>query len=62
MGGRLRREGLYVYLWLIPVVIPQKPTKHCEAIIFQLKLNYVYIYKNKDCLLFASGSFFSDAV
>ena len=24
--GRLKREGIYVYLWLIHVVVQQKPT------------------------------------
>ena len=27
-GGRLKREGIYVYLWLIYVDIHQKPTQH----------------------------------
>ena len=30
------REGTYVYLWLIYIVVWQKPT-HCIALIFQLK-------------------------
>ena len=37
--NRGKREGLYVYLWLIHVVIQQKPTQHCKAIILQLKIN-----------------------
>ena len=36
-GGRFKREGIYVYLWLIHVVIWQKPTQHCKAIILQIK-------------------------
>ena len=24
-------EGMYVYLWLIHVVVWQKPTQHCKA-------------------------------
>ena len=35
MGGRLKREGIYVYLWLIHFVEQQKPTQHCKAIILQ---------------------------
>ena len=35
--GRIRREGTYVYLWLIHVDICQKVTKFCKAIILQLK-------------------------
>ena len=38
-GGRFKREGTYVYLWLIYVDVWQKPTHYCEAIIFQLKIN-----------------------
>ena len=33
VGGRFKREGTYVYLWLIHVDIWQKPTQHCKAII-----------------------------
>jgi len=36
---RFKREGTYVYLWLIYVDIWQKPTKYCKAIILQLKIN-----------------------
>ena len=28
--GRLRREGTYVYLWLIHVDVWQKPTQYCN--------------------------------
>ena len=37
MGGSFKREGLYVYLWLIHVEVWQKTTKFCKAIILQLK-------------------------
>ena len=37
MGGRFKREGAYVSLWLIHVDIWQKPTKFYKAIILQLK-------------------------
>ena len=36
MGGKLKREGIYVYLELIHAVAQQKLT-HCKAIILQLK-------------------------
>ena len=36
-----KREGTYVYLWLIHVDVEQKPTQHCKAIILQLKINYI---------------------
>ena len=37
VGGRSKRDGTYVYLWLIHVDGWQKPTKRCKAIILQLK-------------------------
>ena len=37
MGGRVKREGLYVSLWLIPVEVWQGTEKFCKAIILQLK-------------------------
>ena len=40
MGGRLRREETYVYLWLIHNVLWQKPTQYCKATILQLKINF----------------------
>ena len=51
-GGRLKREGMHVYLQLNNVVVLQKTTHHCKAIIFQLKINlrsliYNPIKKNK---------------
>ena len=39
VGGRFKREGTYVYLWLIHVAIWQKLTQYCKAIILQLKIN-----------------------
>ena len=35
--GRLKREGIYVYLQPIPIVVQQKQMQHCNAIILQLK-------------------------
>ena len=32
---RFRREGVYVHVWLIHVVIQQKLMQHCKAIILQ---------------------------
>ena len=37
MGGSLKREGIYAYLWLIHVDVLQKTAKLCKAIILQLK-------------------------
>ena len=45
MGGRFKREGTYVYLWLIHVDIWQKPTQYYKAIILLLKINTL---KNTD--------------
>jgi len=39
VGGKFRREGTYVYLWLIHVDVCQKPTQYCKAIFLQLKIN-----------------------
>ena len=36
-GGRFKKEGTYVYLWLIQVVVWRKPTQPGKAIILQLK-------------------------
>ena len=38
-GWREAQEGICVYLWLIHVVLWQKPTQHYKAIILQLKIN-----------------------
>jgi len=40
LGRRLKREGTYVYLWLIHTVVWQKPTQYCKAIILQFKTNF----------------------
>ena len=39
VGGRFKREGTYVYLWLIHVYTWQKPIQRCKAIILWLKIN-----------------------
>ena len=39
VGGRLKREQTYVHSWLIRVVMCQKPTQRCKAIIFRLKIS-----------------------
>ena len=39
VGGRFKREGTCVYLWLIHADVWQKPTQYCKAIILQLKIN-----------------------
>ena len=37
MGGRFKREGIYVHLWLIHVEVWQKTTQFCKAVILQKK-------------------------
>ena len=44
MGRRFKKEGIYVYLWLIHVDVWHKPTQFCKTIILQLKNNL----KNKE--------------
>ena len=51
MGGKFKREGIYVYLWLIHVDVWQKPTQYCKAIILQLKI----IFFLKELPFFFSG-------
>ena len=43
-----KKEGTYVYLWLICVDVWQKPIQHCKAVILQLKINkFKIIIKRK---------------
>ena len=53
--GRFKREGTYVYLWLIHADVWQKPTQYCKAIILQLKKNKLKKKKetNKVCVRLA---------
>ena len=37
VGGKFKREGAYVYLWLIHIIICQILTQRCKLIILQLK-------------------------
>ena len=39
VAERFKREGAYVYLWLIHVAVWQKSIQYCKAIILQLKIN-----------------------
>ena len=38
-GGRFKREGMYVCLWLVHVDVWQKPTPHCKATSLQFKID-----------------------
>lgn len=35
VGGRLKRDGINVYTWLIHSVVQWKLMQHCKAIVFQ---------------------------
>ena len=37
-GGGFKREGTYVYLWLIHADVWQKPTRYCKAFILLLRI------------------------
>ena len=39
MAGRFEREGTYIYIGLIHVVVWWKPTQYCKAMILQLNIN-----------------------
>ena len=39
VGGRLRRKGICIYIWLIHDDVPQKLIQHCKTIIFQFKIS-----------------------
>ena len=41
MGERFKKEGTYVYLWLIHADVWQKPTQNCRTVILQLKINLI---------------------
>ena len=51
VGESFKREGTYVYLWLICADVWQKPTQFCKATILQLKNNFKR--KEKNCNLWA---------
>ena len=52
-GGSCKREGTYVYLWLIHVVAWQKPIQYPKAIILQLKVNKLKKLKGSKILLYS---------
>ena len=37
VGGRSKRQGIYVYIQLIHFIVQQKPTQNCKPIILQFK-------------------------
>ena len=51
VGGRLKREEMYVYMWPIHIVVQQKLTQHCKAIVFQLKTKALDFVSESACPL-----------
>ena len=49
-GGGLRRDGTYVYPWLIQVDVWKKPTEYCKEIFLQ-KTNYIPNMKQSEMLV-----------
>ena len=46
-NGRFKREGTYVYLWLIHVDVQQKSSPYCKVTIIQLNIKKVCLSKAK---------------
>ena len=63
VGGRFKREGTYVYLWLIYVDVWQKPIQYWKVIILQLKIFFEkrVLFKGV-CLVHFSHSLMSDSL
>lgn len=40
LGGRLKKEGIYVYLWLSHIVVQQKPTQ--QSSYPPIKINFKF--------------------
>ena len=57
MKRKFKREGTYVYLWLIHVDVWQKPKQYCKAIILQLKINNNNKKKTVPTIQFSSTVF-----
>ena len=41
VGEWFKREGTYVFLWLIHVDVWQRPVQYCKAVILQLKMEFL---------------------
>ena len=62
VGGRFKKEGIDIYLWLIHVDVRRKLTQYCKAVTLQLKSSLFLLLSHAwllvtpwDCSL--SGSF-----
>ena len=54
MGGGFRRQGTYVYLWLIHVDVWQRLAQYCRAVVL-LKKKKTYTLKKKRRYTVTSG-------
>ena len=57
-GGRFKRDGTYVYLWLIHAEVGWKTAKFYKAIILQLKKNF---FKKDMCTPMLTAALFTIA-
>ena len=58
VGGRLKKEGIYVYLQLIHTVVWEKPTQQFKAIILQLNINKKKLMSDHNNIMLKSRGFF----
>ena len=47
MGGRFKKEGTYIHMWLIHVDVWQKSIQHFKAIILHLEINTLIFFLNE---------------
>ena len=52
VGGKTKKEGTYVCLWLIHVDIWQRPTQYCKVIFLQFKINVIDAYYKTEKKMF----------
>ena len=62
MGGRFKKKGTSVYLWLIHADVWQKPTKFCKATILQLKEKVMFGLTTQGLVNFQHGLLFRAAI
>ena len=55
-GRKFKREGTYVYLWLIHGDVWQKPTQYYKTIIFKLKIIFFNFHYHKKMWILQSES------
>ena len=55
--GRFKREGTYVYLWLIHVGVWQRPTQYCNYPLIKNKRRVFFFFYHLRTILFYSHVF-----